>query len=146
MRDAIQRYVDAAQSLTEIPRARAEQIAKRLAGSGLIDRAQIRSVAGDLVSRSRENSRRVTQLVTNEIGRQIARLGLASADDVERLRQRVQAVEVSLKTRRRTAPAKAAPKRAPAARRTTTTRAPAARRTTRKRPPSRRPARRRTAR
>jgi len=151
MRDAIQRYVDAAQSLTEIPRARAEKIAKRLAGNGMIDRDQIRSVASDLVSRSRENSRRITQLVTNEIGRQIARLGLASADDVERLGQRVQAVEIALKDRRRagavptrtaTAPKTAKPV---AASRVTARRTPTKRATAR-RPAAKRPATRPVAR
>jgi len=127
MRDAIQRYLDAAQSLTEVPRARAEQIAKRLAGNGVIDRGQIRSVATDLVSRSRENSRRVTQLVTSEIGRQISRLGLATSDDIERLGYRVQALEIAQRGTRRSAagrrrsapvaePARGAAKRAAAAR------------------------------
>jgi len=107
MRDAIRRYVDAAQSLTEIPRERAERIARRLASSGVIDREQIRSVASELVERSRENRRRLTGLVTTELGRQVSRLGLASKEDVERLRQRVQALEVSA---RRSAAAKVAGK------------------------------------
>ena len=95
VRDAIRRYVEAAQSLTEIPRERAEQIARRLAGSGLIDREQIRSVASDIVERSRDNRRKVTDLVTREIRRQVARIGFASKDEVERLRQRVQALEIA---------------------------------------------------
>src|SRR5438876_4537724 len=41
MRDAIKLYVDAAQSLTDIPRERAERIARLLAGNGLIDSGQI---------------------------------------------------------------------------------------------------------
>jgi len=111
MRDAIKRYVDAAQSLTDIPRERAERIARLLAGNGLIDSGQIRSVAMDLVERSRENRRRVTELVTSEIRRQISRLGLASADDVERLRQRVQALEANQRAARRATPKRAVAKR-----------------------------------
>jgi polyhydroxyalkanoate synthesis regulator phasin len=95
MRESIKRYFDAAQSLTEIPRDRAEKVARRLAGSGLIDASQIRGVASDLIERSRENRRRVTDLVAREIRRQVSRLGLASKDDIERLKQRVQALEVS---------------------------------------------------
>ena len=101
MRDAIKRYVDTAQSLTDIPRERAERVAKRLASSGVIDPGQIRGVAADLVERSRENRRRITELVTTEIRRQVSRLGLASKDDVERLRQRVQALEVSVRSQRK---------------------------------------------
>jgi polyhydroxyalkanoate synthesis regulator phasin len=101
MRDAIKRYLDTAQSLTDIPRERAERIARRLASNGVIDRGQIRDVAADLVERSRENRRRITELVTTEIRRQVSRLGLASKDDVERLRQRVQALEVSARAQRK---------------------------------------------
>jgi polyhydroxyalkanoate synthesis regulator phasin len=100
VREALKRYVDAAQSLTEIPRERAERIARRLASNGLIDRDQILGVASDIVARSRENRRRVTGLVASEMRKQISRLGLASKDDVERLRQRVQALEISERRRR----------------------------------------------
>ena len=102
VRDAIRRYVEAAQSVTDVPRTRAEQIARRLAGSGLIDRGQVRGVASDIVSRSRENRRKLTDLVAREIRRQLARVGFASKEEVERLRQRVQALEVSERRTRRT--------------------------------------------
>ncbi len=95
MRDAIKRYFEAAQSITEVPRERAERIARRLAGSGLIDREQIRGVASDLVERSRENRRKLTDFITREIRRQVTRVGFASKDEVERLRQRVQALEIA---------------------------------------------------
>ena len=95
VRNAIKRYVEAAQSLTEVPRERAEQIARTLAGSGLIDGGQIRGVASDIVGRSRENRRKLTDLVAREIRRQVSRVGFASKEEVERLRQRVQALEIS---------------------------------------------------
>lgn len=95
VRDAIKRYVEAAQSLTEVPRERAERIARTLAGSGLIDGGQIRGVASDIVGRSRENRRKLTDLIAREIRRQVSRIGFASKDEVERLRQRVQALEIS---------------------------------------------------
>jgi len=129
MRDAIKGYVDAAQSLIEIPRDRAERIARRLAGNGMIDPGQIRSVASDLVERSRENRRKITEMVASEIRRQVSRIGFASKDDVERLRQRVQALEANQRTVRKTttkpgirakakpAARKSAPKAKPRARR-----------------------------
>lgn len=109
VRDAIKRYVEAVQNIGEVPRERAEQIARRLAGSGLIDPGQIRGVASDIVARSRENRRRLTQLMTREIRHQVSRFGFATKDEVERLRQRVQALEIS---QRRAAQAKRSPAKA----------------------------------
>jgi len=113
VRDAIKRYVEAAQSLTEVPRERAEQIARTLAGSGLIDAGQIRGAASDIVGRSRENRRKLTDLVAREIRRQVSRIGFASKEEVERLRQRVQALEIS-ERRIRQASERATAKRKPA--------------------------------
>jgi polyhydroxyalkanoate synthesis regulator phasin len=126
VRDAIKRYVEAAQSLTEVPRERAEQIARTLAGSGLIDTGQIRGVASDIVGRSRENRRKLTDLVAREIRRQVSRIGFASKEEVERLRQRVQALEISERRIRQASergPAKRKPAtKAGAARKPTTAR------------------------
>lgn len=135
MRDAIRRYVDAAQSLTDVPRERAERIARRLASSGLIDRTQIRGVASDLVERSRENRRRIADMVTSELGRQMSRLGLASKVDIDRLSRRVGALEragrsTPVRSGSRAKPA--APRKRPSA--ATKRRSP----TSRKKPASRR--------
>lgn len=127
VRDAIKRYVEAAQSLTDVPRERAEQVARRLAGSGLIDRDQIRSVTSDIVGRSRDNRRKVTDLVTREIKRQVSRIGFASKEEVERLRQRVQALEIAQR-RAKQSEARATTARKPAAKRQTARKRPAARR------------------
>ena len=127
VRDAIKRYAEAAQSLTEVPRERAERVARRLAGSGLIDPEQIRAVAVDIVDRSRENRRRVTDLVTREIRRQASRVGFASKDEVERLRQRVQALEIAQR-RSKQAEQSAKPARKPQAKRAPARKRPAARR------------------
>jgi polyhydroxyalkanoate synthesis regulator phasin len=116
MRDAVKRYVEAAQSITEVPRERAERIARRLAGSGLIDREQIRGVTSDLVERSRENRRRLTDFVSREIRRQVSRVGFASKADVERLRQRVQALENAERRARQAGKKAATSKRKPATR------------------------------
>ncbi len=102
MREAIKRYMDAAQSLTEVPRERAERVARRLAGSGMIDRGQIRDVASDLMERSRENRRKLTDFVAREIRRQVSRVGFATKSEVERLRQRVQALEIADRRARQT--------------------------------------------
>jgi polyhydroxyalkanoate synthesis regulator phasin len=116
MREAIKRYVDALQSLAEVPRERAETVARRLADGGLIRPSQIREVASDLVERSRTNRRRLTGAISREMRRQVGAIGLATKDDVERLGQRIQALEVSGRTNR--AGAKRSAGRRPAARAT----------------------------
>ena len=128
VRDAIRRYVDAAQSLTEIPRERAERVAQRLAGSGLIDAGQIRSVASDIVDRSRANRRKVADLVSREIRRQVSRIGFASKDEVERLRQRVQALEIAQRRARQADRKPAAPRKKTTVKATPARKRPAARR------------------
>ena len=130
MRDAIRRYVDAAQSLTDVPRDRAERIARRLASSGLIERTQIRSVTADLVERSRKNRRRITSMVSSEMQRQVSRLGLASKADIDRLSRRVRALESAGRRATGTSKSVAARKRpaAPKKRTATTRRKPATRR------------------
>ena len=128
VRDAIKRYVEAAQSLTEVSRERAEQIARTLAGSGLIDPGQIRGVASDIVGRSRENRRKLTDLIAREIRRQVSRIGFASKDEVERLRQRVEALESSDRRARQASPVK----RKPAAKARTKAKTPRKRTTARR--------------
>ena len=132
MREAIKRYVEAAQSITEVPRERAERVARRLAGTGLIDREQMRDVAKDLVERSRENRHKLTDFVAREIRRQVSRVGFATKTEVERLRQRVQALEVA---ERRARQARERPPSAPkkSATRARTTRSGAGRKPARSR-------------
>jgi polyhydroxyalkanoate synthesis regulator phasin len=91
MLDAFKRYTGAVGSLTEIPRKRAEQIASALAKQGLISTDQVRSLTEELVRRGKENRERIVEYVRREL----PRLGVASKSEVDRLRQRIQALEAN---------------------------------------------------
>jgi polyhydroxyalkanoate synthesis regulator phasin len=121
MLDAFKRYTGAVGSFAEIPRKRAEQIASALASQGLISKDQVRSLTEDLVRRGKENRERVLEFVKREL----PRLGVASKNEVDRLRQRVQALEANQRAsaRRVSAPSKAAAKNG-AARKKVAKRAP----------------------
>lgn len=135
MLESIKQYAEALTGLTEVPRARARRIAESLSKQGVIPTGQIRSVATGIVRRSRDNRHRIAELVSTQVRKQAGALGLATAEEIERLRRRVVALEGGGSTaaparrgatrkpaRPRQASAKAAPsaKRAAAARPTRT--------------------------
>lgn len=135
MLDALRRYTQAIGGIAELSRSRAEHVASTFARQGLISTDQVRSFAQELVRRSQENRQRLRDMVKREL----PRLGVASRTEVDRLKQRVQALEASQRASakrtatpaRRAAPAKAAKRAAPAkkaatrAKRATPRRAPA---------------------
>jgi polyhydroxyalkanoate synthesis regulator phasin len=114
MFQALKRYTQSIGGLAEVPRQRAEQIASALAKQGLVSTDQVRSIAQELVRRSEENRERVIELLKREL----PRLGVASRTDVDRLKQRVQALEANQRAnaKRAAAPAKKAPARKAASR------------------------------
>ena len=120
MFDALKRYTSALGGFADVPRRRAEQIASALAKQGLISTEQVRSLTSELARRGQENRERVLEIIKREL----PRLGVASQPEVDRLRQRVQALEATNRaTAKRAAPlsrsklqmaAKAPKKRPPA--------------------------------
>lgn len=93
MLESIKQYAEALSGLTEVPRQRARRIATSLSKQGVIPTGQIRSVATNIVERSRENRHRLTELVTTQLRKQAGAIGLATSDEIERLRRRVIALE-----------------------------------------------------
>lgn len=88
-----QRYVDAAGSLTQTTRKRAESIVRGLVKQGEIASDRAEKAVDDLLNRSEENRRAVVSIVRTETERAVARLGLARQADVDRLAQRVERLE-----------------------------------------------------
>lgn len=116
MLDAFKRYSSVVSGFAEVPRKRAEQIASALAKQGFVSSDQVRTLADDLMRRGRENRERLLDFVRREL----PRLGVASKTELERLRQRVQALEANQRaTARRTAPPRPAAKKRAAAKVTT---------------------------
>lgn len=107
MRDALKNYLALANGLTEVGRRRALAASKALVAQGEATVEQVSSLAEDLVETSRSNRDMITALVRNEVDKALARVGLATADEVRRLTTRLQSLESSLRAGAKPAPAAA---------------------------------------
>src|SRR3954462_12106343 len=102
--------IEAGLQFTEMRRGQARRIAQELASQGQIARDQVASTVDELVDMSRRRTEALTNIVRQEVQRQLGALGLATKDDIERIERRVAAVTKSGTAK----PAKAAAKKAPA--------------------------------
>jgi polyhydroxyalkanoate synthesis regulator phasin len=93
MQDAWRAYLELAFGLTEASRKKAKKVAKDLMGKGGTTAAQLQSAAEDLVSTSRKNREGLVRLVRYEVDRALGALGLATADEVGELTNRVRELE-----------------------------------------------------
>lgn len=115
MRDAVKSYLTLAGGVTEVTRQRALAAAKALVAQGEATAEQVTSLAEDLLSQSRQNREAVVALVGYEVDRALGRVGLASADEVAALTERVRALEARLASAAGKAPAKKPAAKKPAA-------------------------------
>ena len=115
MRDALKSYLALAGGVTEVTRQRAIAAAKALVAQGEATAEQVTSLAEDLLTQSRQNREAVVALVAYEVDRALGRVGLASADEVAALTDRVRHLETQLAELRGSgAPAEQAPAKTPA--------------------------------
>ncbi len=122
--DGLRRYLQAGMALTQITRARADEVVRELVHTGEFERARAQEWVDDLVSKSRERSETLVSLVRGEVSRQLGELGLGRVDEVARrvatILERLPGPYTATGTGRGTAkkaPAKKAPaKKAPARR------------------------------
>jgi polyhydroxyalkanoate synthesis regulator phasin len=112
MLESIKQYAEALSGLTEVPRKRARRIATSLSKQGVISTEQVRAVASGIIERSRENRHRITELVAAQVRVRAGAIGLATSDEIDRLRRRVVALEGSGGAKKRSTLAKPVPKRA----------------------------------
>ena len=96
MRDALKSYLALAGGVTEVTRQRAVEAAKALVASGAAAAEQVTSLAEDLLTQTRQNREAVAALVGFEVDRALGRVGLASADEVTALTERVRGLEARL--------------------------------------------------
>ena len=114
MRDALKSYLALAGGVTDLTRQRALAAARALVSQGEATAEQVGGLAEELLAHTRQNREAVAALVGFEVDRALGRVGLATAEEVNQLRQRVLELEQQVKAK--AAPAKAAPaKAAPAA-------------------------------
>jgi polyhydroxyalkanoate synthesis regulator phasin len=112
--DLLKRLLDAGMTFTAMTQARAEDLIRDLVRAGEVQAEQAQSVIDELVDRSRRNSERLIDAVRSEIRQQVAGLGLATKDDVERLERRIADVSAAAAPAARGARKATGPKRAPA--------------------------------
>jgi len=93
VRDALKSYLALAGGVTEVTRQRAVEAARALVASGEAAAEQVTGLAEDLLSQTRQNREAVAALVGFEVDRTLGRVGLASADEVTALTERVRALE-----------------------------------------------------
>lgn len=109
MRDAWRAYLEVALGLTEASRKKAEQTARSLVGKGGATAAQLQAMAEDLFTAGTANRESLTRLVRLEVDRALDAVGLAKADEVAALRERIRRLEDDMEqARARTAAATAA--------------------------------------
>ncbi|SCF14922.1 Polyhydroxyalkanoate synthesis regulator phasin [Micromonospora haikouensis] len=108
MQDAWRAYLGLAMGLTEAPRKKAQDVVRRVVGSGEATATQLQALAEELVSTGAANREALTKLVRFEVDRALGAVGLATADEVAELTRRVHELERQLREAR-TGPAEAAP-------------------------------------
>jgi len=100
MQDAFRAYLDLALGLTETSRKRATKVAKKLVGRGNATAEQLQAMAEDLVTTSLANREALSRLVRFELERALAKVGLATTEEVNALTVRVKELEAELETAR----------------------------------------------
>jgi polyhydroxyalkanoate synthesis regulator phasin len=124
-------YLALAGGVTEVTRQRALAAAKALVAQGEATAEQVTTLAEDLLAQTRQNREAVVALVGFEVDRALGRVGLASADEVAALTERVRALEGRLAAAgsagaaSASAPAKKAPAKKSAATKSPANKAPA---------------------
>ncbi|MGC4750590.1 phasin family protein [Micromonospora sp. DT201] len=118
MQDAWRAYLELAMGLAEAPRKKAQDVARRLVGSGGATAAQLQALGEELVTTGAANREALTKLVRFEVDRALGAVGLATADEVAELTRRVHDLERQLREARAgepaSAPTTAEPAHAPA--------------------------------
>jgi polyhydroxyalkanoate synthesis regulator phasin len=116
VRDALRTYLTMASGLVEVPRQQAMRVAKALVSQGETTAGQAGQVAEDLIGTSRANRDALLQLIRYEVDRGLGRLGLATAEEVRELTERVHTLEAQVRELRKpsksAAPKKTAAKKA----------------------------------
>jgi polyhydroxyalkanoate synthesis regulator phasin len=101
VQDAVKAYLELAMGLTEASKKKAEKtvkkVARELVGRGGATANQLQGMAEDLVNTGMANREAVNRLVRVEMDRALGRLGLATADEVATLNDRIEALERKLR-------------------------------------------------
>src|SRR4029450_12956227 len=97
MPDAWRAYLEMALGLTEAPRKRAQQVAGELVNRSGATAAQLQGLVEDLMSAGVANREALTNIVRYEVDRALGVVGLATAEEVSDLTDRVRELERQLR-------------------------------------------------
>ena len=93
MLDTLRRYMEAGRDA--LTPQKAQDLAQAMVRRGEARKDQASALARQLLEWSRRSSERFRETIRGEVRRQISRAGLATKDEVERLRRRVRDLERS---------------------------------------------------
>ncbi|MHB8329345.1 MAG: hypothetical protein ACYDD6_06955, partial [Acidimicrobiales bacterium] len=82
--DGLKRYFEAALALTQITRARAEEVVRDLIRTGEVESTRAQDWVEDLVKTSRQRSEALLSTVRGEVKQQLAEIGITNIDDIAR--------------------------------------------------------------
>lgn len=97
MQDAWRAYLEMALGLTEAPRKKAQKVAGDLVNRGGATAVQLQGLVEDLMSTGMANREALTNIVRYEVERALGVVGLASAEEVTELNNRVTDLERRLR-------------------------------------------------
>lgn len=97
MREGLRAYLVMANGIGELTKAGALAAAKALVSRGEVTADQVSLLAEDLLSQARQNHEAVTALVSFEVDRTLGLVGLATADEVSQLTERIHELEKQLR-------------------------------------------------
>jgi polyhydroxyalkanoate synthesis regulator phasin len=80
--DSLRRYLEAGLALTQITRARAEELVHELIQTGEVETTRAQDWVEDLVKSSRERSDTLLSTVRGEVKAQLSDMGITSMDDL----------------------------------------------------------------
>jgi polyhydroxyalkanoate synthesis regulator phasin len=82
--DGLKRYMEAALALTQITRARAEEVVRDLIRTGEVESNRAQDWVEDLVRTSRQRSEAFVSTIRSEVNQQLGDLGMTSIDEIAR--------------------------------------------------------------
>jgi polyhydroxyalkanoate synthesis regulator phasin len=124
--DGLKRYLEAGLALTQITRARAEELVHELIQAGEVETTRAQEWVEDLVKTSRERSDTLLSTVRGEVRTQLSDLGITNMDDLaNRVAEMLGKAETAARRATSRGPGRGRTPSRPAARSTTTKKAPA---------------------
>jgi len=144
--DGLRRYLDAGLALTQITRARAEELVHELIQAGEVETTRAQDWVEDLVKMSRERSDTLLATVRGEVRTQLSDLGITNMDDLaHRVVELLDRAETAARRATSRGPGRGRSAARPAARATKAKKAPARKAPAKKAPARSAPAKKTTA-